>query len=132
MSIAIVCGDHRYEDRERVNKVLDAAVERLGVHTVIVGRRGTTDLTTGKAIRGADLLAEEWAMARPDISVIAVPGDWEGLGKRAGPVRNKLMLSILHGGDDPDRYVLAFEGGDCTGHMVDIAGRDPAIKVKRV
>lgn len=123
-TVAIICGGRDYADRARVAKVLDAAVERMGLHTIIVGRAP-----------GADTLAEEWAMARPDISVIACPADWDGWeakGNRnaAGPARNKLMLRVLEGTEDEKR-VLAFSGGTGTENMIDLAGR-AGVRVVRV
>lgn len=125
--MAIVCGGRDYTDRARVKRVLDAAVERMGLWCIIEGE-GT----------GADALALEWARARPDISVIAVPADWDGWaakGRReaAGPVRNSLMLDILLGGDGP-RAVIAFpSSGPGTKNMLALANsrkaREKGVKV---
>lgn len=106
--IAIVCGGRDYDNAVRVKQVLDAAVERRGLDTIIEGEA-----------RGADWLARQWAEARGDIGIIAVPAAWERDGSNAGPIRNKLMLDILLGGDDPrrPRCVIAFAGGRGTGNM---------------
>ena len=93
--MAIVCGGRDYANADRVREVLDAAVVRLGLDTVIEGEAA-----------GADALALEWAIQRPDISLIGVPADWDA-GKSAGPARNRLMLKILLG-HDGDKAVIAF------------------------
>lgn len=106
--IAIVCGGRGYHDADRVRKVLDAAVDRLGLVTIIEG--GAT---------GADTLARQWAEDRGDICVITVPANWDLHGNAAGPIRNKLMLAMLLGGDrDVRRAVFAFKGDNGTANMV--------------
>lgn len=122
MTTAIVCGGRDYGDAKRVAKVLDAAVERLGLHTIIEGESGEED-AEGNVICGADKLARAWAMARPDINVIACPvspEEWEALGKSAGPRRNKLMAKILLASEGP-KMVFAFPGGNGTESMKSIA-----------
>lgn len=117
--IAIVCGGRDYADAPRLARILDAAVTRLGLHTIIEG-----------AAPGADTLAREWALARGDISVIDCPADWNGWAARgnrnaAGPARNKFMLDILcAGGSGIRRGLFAFPGGNGTAQMVGL-GRSP-------
>ena len=105
--IAIVCGGRGYTDADRVRAVLDAAVARKGLHTVIEGEA-----------RGADTLARDWALARGDIGVIGVEADWKGDGNDAGPIRNRLMLAILLAGPERSRCVIAFKGGNGTANMI--------------
>src|SRR5262249_6174575 len=106
--IAIVCGGRDYANAERVTRVLDAAVDRLGLHTIIEG-----------GAKGADELAGAWAKARGDISLIEVPADWSQ-GKGAGLARNNLMMAIMQRGDgspadlELERAVIAFPGGTGT------------------
>lgn len=50
---------------------------------------GITEIVSGTA-RGADRLGEQWALAR-GVPVKRFPADWDGLGKRAGYVRNREM-----------------------------------------
>lgn len=52
--------------------------------------------------RGADKIADTWAVARPDVSVVRVPADWDNDNWGAGPTRNRRMLEL-----GPD-LVLAF------------------------
>lgn len=119
--IAIVCGGRDYTNRDRLTVILDAAVTRLGLDTIIEG-----------AAPGADSLARNWALAR-GLSVIDVPADWDGWERRgnrnaAGMVRNKLMLDILcAGGNGVRRAVFAFPGGNGTDGMIGLARSPQAI-----
>lgn len=121
--IAIVCGGRDYVDQVRLAKILDAAVAKLGLDTIIEGEAP-----------GADRLAARWALDRGDISVIACPADWDGWAARgnkgaAGPVRNKLMLDILcAGGTAIRRAVFAFPGGTGTANMIGLAKSPQALK----
>lgn len=122
MTTAIICGGRGYTDAARITKVLDAAVERLGLHTIIEGESGEED-ADGNVICGADKLARAWAMARPDISVIACPvspEEWEAYGKAAGPRRNKMMAKMLLAAEG-NRMVFAFPGGAGTASMIEIS-----------
>lgn len=117
--IAVVCGGRDYADAERVKKVLDAAVERMGLHTIIEGEAA-----------GADTLARDWALERGDISVIAVPAEWRKHGPSAGPRRNAVMLEFLLAADG-DKCVIAFPGGDGTRDMVEAARKD-SVKIYEI
>lgn len=117
--IAIVCGGRDYTNAERIKEVLDAAVTRLGLETIIEGECPTEV--------NADKLARDWALARGDIAVIAVePGNnWPS----AGPIRNALMLRILLGGDkDRPRAVFCFPGGKGTANMRMLGGSPDAAR----
>lgn len=121
--IAIVCGGRDYTDRNRVRQVLDAAVVKLGLRCIIQGNA-----------TGADALAAEWAISRPDISMITCPANWDA-GKSAGAIRNKFMLDILLGGEEA-RAVFVFPGGRGTKNMADLANsraaRDKNVRVINV
>lgn len=106
--IAIVCGGRDYTDAARIAAILDAAVDRLGLHTIIEGECPTPV--------NADKLARQWAEARGDIGVIGVEAATVG-GKFQGPARNQLMLSMMLRSDD-DKGLFAFPGGTGTKHMV--------------
>lgn len=80
MSKVLVCGGRDYRDRTRVNQILDAAVQRLGLTAIVQG--GAT---------GADLLAQEWAISHR-LQCETFHADWRGHGDAAGPIRNKRML----------------------------------------
>ncbi len=104
----LVCGGRDYEDGKKVFDVLDeiACVSGqypLGEHrlTIIHG-----------AARGADALADQWAVSNWQ-ECEAYPADWDAYGKRAGGIRNQLMLDE----GKPD-IVVAFPGGAGTRDMV--------------
>jgi hypothetical protein len=98
--VAIVCGGRDYRDSERVNRVLDAAVARLGIEAIV---QGVAD--------GADYLAWQWADAR-DFPCGSFPANWKEHGRRAGPIRNQTML------DEAKPFcVIAFPGGRGTDDM---------------
>lgn len=115
--MAIVCGGRDYTDTARVKQVLDAAVTRLGLWCVIEGR-----CPQG----GADRLAQEWAEARSDISLISVNPDdnWPS----AGPRRNRRMRDILMA-HDGKKGLIAFGGDRGTGNMILQAKEFPEIQI---
>lgn len=111
--IAIVCGGRDYTDAARVKTILDAAVTKLGLHTIIEGECPTEV--------NADKLARDWALARGDIAVIGVEAETVN-GKFQGPARNQLMGTMLVRSAD-DKACIAFppgEGTRGTRHMVSV------------
>lgn len=101
MTRVLVCGGRHYSNRNRVAQVLFAAVERLGMTTIIQG-----------AADGADRLAAEWGWDNR-VGVASFPAKWNEDGKAAGPIRNARMLRE----GKPD-FVIAFPGGKGTADMV--------------
>ena len=95
----LVCGGRDYSDKVSVYSVLDS-----------IAREEPIVLIHGDA-RGADRLADEWAVER-GVPVVRMPANWKQYGLRAGPVRNAAMLNLK-----PDR-VVAFTGGRGTADMV--------------
>jgi hypothetical protein len=65
--------------------------------------------------RGADTLAVEWAKNR-GVPFDVYVADWEGLGRKAGPIRNQRML--VEGKLD---LVVAFPCGKGTASMITLA-----------
>lgn len=58
--------------------------------------------------RGADTVAERAALAR-GLDVAGYPAEWSKHGRRAGWLRNRVMLDALLGGErDEARLVIAF------------------------
>jgi hypothetical protein len=82
-------------------------------------------LVIARVARGADTFAEEWARAAR-LPCTVYQANWEGLGRKAGPIRNQRML------DEglPD-LVVPFPGGKATADMVRRA-REAAIEVIEV
>jgi hypothetical protein len=100
----LVTGGRTYWDEEELYRILDEIAEDYPISVVIHGDAA-----------GADTLAGSWAKDR-GIPIIAVPADWQRLGRRAGPIRNRIMLEQC----SPD-LVVAFPGGRGTYDMVKIA-----------
>lgn len=103
MTRVLVCGGREYTDRN----ALYAALDRLHAE------RGFTALIAGGA-RGADNLAAEWANDRGVPTEIYM-AEWDRLGRKAGPIRNKRMLDE----GKPD-LVVAFPGGKGTAGMMEL------------
>lgn len=97
----IVCGGRNFFDSRAVFSALDAVNEKHGVSVVIHGRA-----------RGADDLAGRWADEK-GIPVAEYAADWEQFGKRAGPVRNREMITKGKG-----EALVAFPGGAGTRDMI--------------
>jgi hypothetical protein len=120
MARILVCGGRKYGDQGRVNRILDAAVERLGLTEIIHG-----------AAPGADTLAATWALAR-GVPARPFPAHWSDTDRpgavvrrlssgrlydaAAGQIRNQRMLDEGR----PD-IVIAFPGGTGTAGMIRIA-----------
>lgn len=98
----LVCGGRDYADRQRVFGVLD--FNRAKIAMVVHG-----------AAKGADTFAGMWA-AENDVPCLRVPAKWAVHGKKAGAIRNVLMLKL----GKPD-LVVAFPGGKGTAMMIAMA-----------
>lgn len=121
---ALVCGGRDYRDRARVWKIMDAAVERLGLTAIVQGGQVSTDLETGEK-HGADWLAKEWAAERL-LQCETFYADWERLGRSAGPARNQKMLDQAK----PD-FCIAFPGSRGTEDMCRRSA-EAGLKVHRI
>lgn len=97
----LVCGGRDFTDAWWIETVLSDLHARARIGVLIHG-----------AARGADLLAQHWAILH-SVEVRAFPANWEEHGRSAGPIRNKAML--VHGRPD---LVVAFPGGRGTADMV--------------
>lgn len=111
MTRVLVCGGRDYADNAMLTATLDRLHAERGFSLVIAG-----------GARGADTMAEEWARAR-GIACDVYRADWEGLGRKAGPIRNGRMLT-----EGKPQLVVAFPGGRGTAHMVRIA-REAGVEV---
>lgn len=99
--VVIVTGSRTWTDEPLIRRVLDH------MHPACVVQGGA---------RGADRMAAKWAMEQ-DISCITYYAKWSLHGRRAGLVRNELMLTDL-----PTACVVAFYlGTPGTRHMIDRA-----------
>lgn len=109
----LVCGGREYRNRIRVFEVLDGIHAEMPITLLIHGACVDMD---GRR-RGADALAELWALSR-EVPYVGVPAKWKTGGqhrKREGHIRNQVMYDRWR----PDRGV-AFPGGNGTRSMVDI------------
>lgn len=118
----LVCGGRNYGSQDgqldRLRRTLDAALDAaqsVGKVAVIIH---------GNA-RGADLLADQYAREK-SIRVLPFPADWNLYGRRAGPIRNKLMLT-----ESQPHVIIAFKGGNGTAHMMKI-GREAGVPVVEI
>ncbi len=100
----LVCGGRDFADEAHLFSVLDALHAATPITVVIHGKA-----------RGADTLAERWALAR-DIAVHPYPANWILYGKGAGMIRNRTMLT-----DGRPDLVIAFRGGNGTANMIGLA-----------
>lgn len=105
----LVCGGRDYGEADKVEEVLSA----LDPSLIIEG-----------GARGADSLARLWA-TKNGVHVCTVNALWDFYGKRAGHIRNSVMLSL-----NPD-LVVALPGGRGTANMVAQA-REAGIEVLEV
>lgn len=109
--IVLVCGGRAYDDATFLIQFMDAQHKIYRFTHVLHGNA-----------RGADTLADAWAVAR-GIQPVACKALWSYHGPRsAGPIRNSAMAAL-----NP-HIVIAFPGGSGTAHMVSIA-RERGIKV---
>jgi predicted Rossmann-fold nucleotide-binding protein len=110
----VVCGGRGASNEAAVFAALDVLHAELGFSGVIEG-----------ASPGIDEFAGRWAQAR-GLEHLQFPADWQGLGKRAGPVRNQQMLDLGR-----PTMVIAFPGGPGTADMAQRARR-AGLAVRRV
>lgn len=95
----IIAGGREYELSAEDLEVLDRLKTTLPISEVVCGMA-----------RGADLGGRDWALAN-GIPVREFPADWQGLGRKAGPIRNQAMA-------DYAEALVAFPGGKGTADMV--------------
>lgn len=107
MITVMVTGGRDYTDRDHVYRVLDRTHAERTIVQLIHGACGWDTAFTGwtsRSLRGADALADAWAIDR-GVVVHRVPARWSRLGRHAGPERNARMVALR-----PDVCVV-FPGG---------------------
>ena len=112
----IIAGSRDFNDYELLKK---SAIEIITKKTMLPD---LTRIVSGGA-RGADTLGERFANEM-GLEISRFIPDWEGLGKRAGYVRNAEMAKFAVE-DDNDGMLIAFWDGQSRGtkHMIDLAKR---------
>jgi hypothetical protein len=85
----LITGSRHWSDKEAIER----AIARANPDIIIEG-----------GAPGADAIAKEYAQKK-SIKVIEVKAEWDRYGKRAGPIRNSVMIAMK-----PD-LVLAFSKG---------------------
>lgn len=78
----LVTGSRRWPRPDVVVRLLDRS---LGLHP------GGLTIVHGACSEGVDQVADDWC-AQFSIPVERFPADWDGLGRRAGMVRNQAMV----------------------------------------
>ena len=112
----IIAGSRDFNDYELLKK---SAIEIITKKTMLPD---LTRIISGGA-RGADTLGERFANEM-GLEISRFIPDWEGLGKRAGYVRNAEMAKFASE-DDSYGVLIAFWDGQSRGtkHMIDLAKR---------
>lgn len=112
----IIAGSRDFSDYELLKK---SAIEIITKKTMLLD---LTRIISGGA-RGADTLGERFANEM-GLEISRFIPDWDGLGKRAGYVRNAEMAKFAVE-DDNDGMLIAFWDGKSRGtkHMIDLAKR---------
>lgn len=108
-----VCGGRKYSDYLTVKSVLDSFLLISDNFVIISG-----------GANGADSLAIKWAIEN-NIEYEEYKANWKAYRKKAGPIRNRLMLST---GID---ILIAFPGGNGTRDMINICENSNVI-IKRI
>lgn len=120
----LVCGGRDYNDYDRVRSVLDSVCDEFGLWDEGTFLPEDITIIHGGA-RGADRLADEWAMANW-VPIEEYKAEWDKYGKSAGHRRNQEMLDKAK----PD-LVIAFPGGRGTADMVRRA-KEAGIEVREI
>jgi hypothetical protein len=120
----LVCGGRDYNNYSKVNEILSLICEENNLKTEpdSFGNYLYTPTIIHGAAKGADSLADQWAVANWT-KLEVYPAKWSKWGKAAGYMRNKQMLEE----GKPD-LVVAFPGGKGTAMMVKIA-KEAGVKV---
>ena len=79
--IVAVVGSRTFNDWDLLNQTLSDFHAKHSISKVVSG-----------GARGADSLAEKWANIN-NIPVVVFPAEWNKYGKRAGMIRNRLIIS---------------------------------------
>ncbi len=102
----IIAGSRGFSDYNRMKKELDVLFSKTDKNII--------EIVSGTA-GGADKLGEKYANEN-GIKLMKMPADWNGLGKKAGYVRNEDMAKYA------DACVVFWDGeSKGSKHMIDLA-----------
>ncbi len=99
----LVCGGRDFHDWGLLSATLSDIIPEERRHRAVI--------ISGHA-RGADLLGERWAKEH-GVALNVFPADWNRLGRKAGPIRNRQMLV-----EGRPQLVVAFAGKEGTADMI--------------
>lgn len=116
----LVCGGRDYSDVPFLWRELDRIHAETPVNCLM---EGASDDVTGPYI-GADYWAHQWALAHEEVDPIRFHAEWKTLGRSAGPIRNRRM--ITEGWPDT---LLAMPGGIGTADMIKAATKAGGIRI---
>ena len=104
----IVAGSRRWFNYLVFDKTMDVILA--------LANREDIQLVSGMAPSGADKLVQRYNDEKMPNPLAEFPADWDGLGKRAGYVRNDAMAKYA-------THLIAFWDGKSPGtkHMIDLA-----------
>lgn len=110
--IVIVTGGRDKRDMAAAFTHLDRIDAERGITGIVEGGQRTHDPITKEIIGGADYFAFRWAVSRGKFAY-KQEADWKAFGRRAGPIRNELMLVRFK-----PQAVINMTGGRGTADMV--------------
>lgn len=116
----IIAGSRDFDD---FPKIMNSCIDILHEISDQNDNLDKIRIVSGTA-RGADLLGEQYAKVA-GYEVSKFPADWDGLGKRAGYVRNAEMAKFAVA-DGNYGALIAFWDGKSKGtkHMIDLAEKN--------
>ena len=116
----IIAGSRDFDD---FPKLMNSCIDILHEISEQNDNLGKIRIVSGVA-RGADRLGEQYAKVA-GYEVSRFPADWDGLGKRAGYVRNAEMAKYAMA-DGNYGVLIAFWDGKSKGtkHMIDLAEKN--------
>lgn len=112
----LVCGGRNYNNKDKVYETLNELKRIHDNISQVMITKPTFKIIQGGA-KGADYLAHIWAKENK-IQQEQYDADWKLYGKRAGPIRNELMITL----GNPN-LVVAFTGGEGTKNMISLANK---------
>lgn len=116
----LVCGGRDFPDYKYVCRVLDIIHADRQFSLVVHGDAGKYKQgyrPSPIAVAGADALAGRWCEDR-GVQQVKVPANWTGLDRRAGMVRNRLMLELIK-----PELCVGFPGGWGTANMMHLSSK---------